>query len=343
MFSNRSLAPSAALVAMSFAIAGCASPQEVATQRTKDAIARELATLTSAARALRDATPAPDPDGWSHTADAQSIENMRAAWRRTRVAYERVEGAVAILFPETDVSIDERFDAFVTERADRNLFDGEGVTGMHAIERILWADSTPERVRTFEQGLPTMPEPGRTPRDATEATQFRDELVGRLVRDCEAMERQFRPLALDNATAFRGVIGSLEEQLEKIDKAATSEEESRYAQFTLADMRANLDGGVTTFEAFVPWLESVGERALVTQIRAKFTAIDAAYRAHAGDGIPAVPVGYNPEAPSAEHTATPYGQLRAMLVAESDPMRRDSLVSLMRRAATAMQIPELRR
>ncbi len=326
-----------------FALAACASPQQMATQSTKDTIATELATLTAAARALQAAAPAPDADGWSHASDAAAIARMQAEWRRMRVAYERVEGAIAVLFPETDVAIDERYDGFVSERADSDLFDGQGVTGMHAIERILWSNAIPARVQTFEMGLPNMPQAARTPSTMAEAAAFRDGLVARLVRDCEEMERQFRPLALDNATAFRGVIGSLEEQVEKVDKAATSEEESRYAQHTLADMRANLEGGQRTFDAFRPWLESTSERALSTQIQARFAAISAAYAALPGEAIPAVPEGYNPEAPSAEHLATAYGQLRALLKAEADPMRAESLVSLMNRAAMAMQIPELRR
>ncbi len=323
--------------------ASCASPQQLATRGTKDNIARELAALSEAARALQAAAPAPDTDGWSHAADATAIARMQGEWKRMRVAYERVEGAIAVLFPETDVAIDERFDAFVSTRADTNLFDGQGVTGMHAVERILWSNAISERVQRFEAGLPNMPQPARTPATLTEATQFRDELVGRLVRDCEEMERQFRPLALDNTTAFRGLIGSLREQVEKVDKAATSEEESRYAQHTLADMRANLEGGRSTFEAFRPWLEGTSERALSTQIQARFAAIEAAYRALPGDGLPAVPAGFDPTMPSAEHLATPYGQLRAMLADESDAARPESLVSLMDRAATAMQIPGLRR
>lgn len=322
---------------------GCASPQQMATQGTKDQIARDLAELSAAARALQAAAPAPDADGWSHAADAAAITRMQTEWKRMRVAYEHVEGAIAVLFPETDVAIDERYDGFISERADSDLFDGEGVTGMHAIERILWANAIPQRVQTFEASLPNMPQAARTPSTMAESTAFRDGLVARLVRDCEEMERQFRPLALDNATAFRGVIGSLEEQVEKLNKAATSEEESRYAQFTLEDMRANLEGGRRTFEAFRPWLESTSERGVSTQIQARFTALSNAYAMHSGEAIPTVPEGFNPESPSAEHLATPYGQLWTLVHNEVDPARPESLVALMNRAATAMQIPALSR
>lgn len=327
----------------SLALCACASPQQMATQGTKDTIARELTALTTAARALQAAAPAPDADGWSHANDAAAIAQMQAEWRRMRVAYERIEGAIAVLFPETDVAIDERYDGFISERADSNLFDGQGVTGMHAVERILWSNAISQRVQTFEAGLPNMPQPARTPSTMSEATAFRDELVARLIRDCEDMERQFRPLALDNATAFRGVIGSMQEQVEKLNKAATSEEESRYAQNTLGDMRANLEGARATFDAFRPWIESTNDRAVAALIQARLDAVDAAYRALPGDSLPAVPEGFNPTTPSAEHLATPYGQLRTLLVTETDPMQSGSLVALMERAATAMGIPGIRR
>jgi len=132
-------------------VAACASPQDMAKTTVKDSIARELTELTAAARALQSAAPAPDADGWTQSADAASVTRMKTEWKRMRVAYERVEGAIAVLFPETDVAIDERYDGFVSERADANLFDGEGVTGMHAIERILWSNEIPERVRTFDR------------------------------------------------------------------------------------------------------------------------------------------------------------------------------------------------
>ena len=48
-----------------------------------------------------------------------------------------------------------------------------------------------------------------------------------------------------------------EEQLEKVNLASSAEEESRYSQHTLGDMRANLDGARRTYDLFAPWLRSV--------------------------------------------------------------------------------------
>jgi iron uptake system component EfeO len=61
---------------------------------------------------------------------------MKTAWRKTRVAYEHIEGALAPIFPDVDFAIDARYDDYLSElgpTADADPFDGEGVTGMHGI------------------------------------------------------------------------------------------------------------------------------------------------------------------------------------------------------------------
>lgn len=328
------------------AFAGCsgASPAQLesdAQRAVKGFITEELKHLSGAAQELAAAAPAPDADGWSAQADRAAVEAMRAAWRKTRAAYERIEGAIAVLFPDIDESIDARYDGFIATGGDANLFDGEGVTGMHAIERILWSDAVPPAVLDFESKLSGYVAPA-FPRTLEEATAFRDGLVARLVDDAARMERDFAPLALDSATAFRGVIGSMEEQLEKVELAATAEEESRYAQHTLGDMRANLEGAERTFAAFRPWLAAVAtDPTLVEKIEAGFAALESAYGAMPGDAIPPVPAGWNPDAPGAEALATPYGKLRALLVAQCDPKEAASVVALMSQAADALGIPTL--
>ena len=106
---------------------------------------------------LQAAAPAPDADGWGPATDATAIAQMKAAWVRGRTAYERVEGVLAPLFPDIDSSIDARYDDFMTQLGgygDSNLFDDQGVTGMHAIERILYANLIPPDVVDFESHLP---------------------------------------------------------------------------------------------------------------------------------------------------------------------------------------------
>jgi len=107
---------------------------------------------------------------------------MESAWVDVRDGYERVEGAIAVLFPDLDVSADQRYDYFIATGPDDDLFDGEGVTGDHAIERIAWADRAPRSVVMFESGLPYY-SPAAFPADDAQAAAFRDELCQRFVDD----------------------------------------------------------------------------------------------------------------------------------------------------------------
>src|SRR4051794_22937519 len=103
---------------------------------------------------------------------------MKVQWRLARQAYEHIEGAIAVLFPELDVSTDERYDGFVETAADAYLFDGEGATGIHAIERILWAGEIRPEVVTFEMGLPGY-KAAAYPKTKQEADDFKNKLCQR--------------------------------------------------------------------------------------------------------------------------------------------------------------------
>jgi iron uptake system component EfeO len=326
------------LLALVACQAAAPSPEEQATLEVKTVVTDELADLHAAAVALRDAAPAPDDDGWNATDDADAVGRMRTHWGQARASYERIEGAIAVLFPDLDAATDERYDGFLEAAPDDDLFDGEGVTGVHAIERILWADAHPPETVAFESALDGY-QPAAYPADAAQATAFRDELVQRLVDDVAEMQASFEPLALDPAAAYSGVVGSMAEQLEKVELAATGEDESRYADHTLADMRANLEGGRALYEAFVPWLTSEpGGEALHEEILAGFDRIAAGYAIHAGDGVPPVAEGWSAD-PSAELRATPYGELFGLLEHEADPEAEDGLVHAMLDAAERMAIP----
>jgi iron uptake system component EfeO len=316
-----------------------AQANSVALTQVKDFITQNLESLLQAAKDLRVAAPAPDDDGWNATADAAAVTSMKAAWRKARQAYEHVEGAIAVLFPELDVATDERYDGFLEDAADDNLFDDQGVTGIHAIERILWAGEPRAEVVAFERALRGY-KAAEVPRTRTAADDFKNKLCKRLVDDVTMMRDTFKPLALDSAAAYRGVIGSLEEQIEKISKAETGEEESRYANETLADMRFNIEGGVATHQAFKPWLlGSKDGAALDARIQAGFKRISDAYGAEAK--LPPVPATWNAATPSAADLATPFGKLYQLLKAESDGEAPGSLVTAMNQAAMAMGIKAL--
>ena len=318
------------LAIMLLAVCGCdrTPPRERAIAEVKQILTRDVDALVTSARALRDAAPrAP----WQ----AEDLARMRAHWAEARDAYERIEGAVATLFAHLDRSVDGRYDAFVELAPDDDLFDGEGVTGMHAVERILWANAHPAETVRFESALSGYV-PARVPANADEASRFRDGLVGRLVSDCEQMQRDLAPLALDPAAAYRGVMGSIEEQVEKVMLAATGEDESRYSRRTLADMRANLAGGRAIFAAIEPWLKSVDGEDEVRRVHAAFDELERAYSG-SSDALPPVPEGWNPDRPNED---TPYGRLFMIVSHHADPDA-DGAFGAMRDAAQKLGIAVL--
>jgi iron uptake system component EfeO len=336
----------AAITLLTVGIAACGSdektPEQQALLNVKSYIASNLNDFVDASKQLCAAAPAPDDDGWSAAADAAAITAMKTQWKRARVAYEHVEGAIAVLFPELDVSTDERYDGFIADNgADTNLFDDMIVTGVHGIERILWSDVIPPAVVEFESALPGY-KAAAFPATRQETDDFKNKLCARLVADATEMRNEFQPLALDPASAYRGVIGSMGEQLEKADLAATGEEESRYAQYTLADMRSNVEAGVATFEAFKPWLRSKdGGPAMIEKIDTDFARVSAAYDQLSGDSLPPVPATWSSQNPRAADLATPFGMLWSVLHAEADAATSGTLVSDMNGSAEMLGIPEL--
>lgn len=310
-------------------------PEAESILAVKDYVNTELAGMETAAQALCAASPTTASWGAAEAGDA------RTQWKEVRKAYERVEGAIAVLFPDLDASTDERYDGFLAEGPDDYLFDDQGVIGVHGIERILWADSHPAEVVTFESGLPGYT-PAAFPANQQESDDFRNSLCERLATDTETMHSSFAPLALDSAAAFRGVIGSMEEQLEKVNLASSGEDESRYAQHTLADMRANLEGGQQIYAAFGPWLESLeGGPAVHAEILAGFDRVEAGYAGLGGEGVPEVPPTWNPDDPTSEDLVTDYGQLWSLLMEESDPEVAGSMVERLSAAADLLGIPQL--
>ena len=298
----------------------------------KEHIDEEIDTLAVAVSALCAAAPAADDDGWNASDDAAAVEAMRGEWKKARIAYEGMEGAIAVVFPDLDYSLDARYDAFIEAAADTNLFDDSGVTGMHAVERILWANEMPAHVVTFESALPNY-KAAAFPATLAEAGAFKGSLCARMVTDVESMRTQWKDLALDGIAAYRGVTGSMAEQAEKVIKAATGEEESRYARFTMADMRANVAAGKIMSSAFQPWLQSKeGGADLDAKITAGFALLDAAIAKHPGEGIPEVPEGWSSEAPTAAMLATPFGQLFTVVEEQSDAENEGSLVASLTKA-----------
>lgn len=310
------------------------------TKGMHDSLLVDIKSLNQAAKAIGAAAP---DHAWDADDDADAIAAMTAAWLDARAAYERTEGALAPLFPDIDGAIDARYDDFLADlgdEGDQNLFDNEGVTGMHAIERILFAHDIPASVVTLEASLPGY-KAAAWPATDEEALGFKEQLVAQLVTDTARLQKDWTPQVIDLDGAYGGLISLMNEQREKVNKAASEEEESRYAQRTMADIRDNLAGTVKIYGLFRPWLLSKDEGdAIDADVQASFDALDAAYSEVTGDAIPQPPKDWSSESPSDKDLATPFGKLYTAVQGSVDPNVAGSAVDGMNRAAVKLGFEE---
>jgi iron uptake system component EfeO len=314
--------------------------QNEVTRGMHDSLLGDIKALHAASVELQAAAPT---HAWDAEADAGAIASMTAAWLDARAAYERTEGAIAPLFPNIDAYIDARYEDFLSDlgdEGDQDLFDDDGVTGMHAVERILFAPDIPASVVKLESTLPGY-KAAAWPATDEEALEFKNELCARLVEDTSTLQQQWTPQSMDLDAAFGGLISLMNEQREKVNKAASEEEESRYAQRTMADIRDNLAGTIKIYALFEPWLRSKdGGDAINADVHAAFDALGTAYDAIEGDAIPAPPSDWSAESPSEKDLATPFGQLYSAVQASVDPNVEGSAVDGMNRAAVALGFEE---
>jgi iron uptake system component EfeO len=286
---------------------------------------------------------APEGDGWDEDKDADAIDGMKDAWIRARAAYERTEGAIAPLFPNIDPAIDARYDDFLAElgaEGDQDLFDGEGVTGMHGIERILYAKTIPPAVVKTEAAIPGY-KAAAWPATKDEAQEFKDGLAAQLVTDTQTLIDQWKPQAIDLGTAFGGLVSLMNEQREKVAKASTDEEESRYSQRTMVDIRDNLAGTKKAYALFQDWLLSKADgKDVDDSIQAAFASLEKTYDAVDGDAIPQPPATWSNESPSEADLESPFGKLYTAVSASVDPNEKGSAVDGMNQAAVVLGFPE---
>lgn len=295
-------------------------------------IATELADLAQAARDLQAAAPT---HAWSATTDAAAITAMKDAWKKARVAYEHVEGATAPIFPDQDFAMDARYDDYMVEigaAGDPNLFDRTGATGMHSIERILFAPQIRTEVVDFESSLPGYKAAAWPATDA-EAMAFKTELVQQLIDDADDLHTQWAPAAIDIGAAYVGLIGLMNEQREKVNLAATGEEESRYANVTLFDLRNNLAGTRKVYNIFRDWIADRDGGDADAAIETKFDELEALYNATTGDALPPVPPTWSSDMPSSADLATPFGTMWKKVQDATNPAMPDSIVSHMNEVA----------
>jgi iron uptake system component EfeO len=140
----------------------------------------------------------------------------------------------------------------------------------------------------------------------------------------------------------------MNEQKEKVTKAATSEEESRYSQRTMADLRDNLDGTTTIYAIFQPWIVTKGNasdpakdgKQIDGKITAGFKALAASYAQVSGDAIPAPPPTWSAENPSPTDLQTPFGKLYVQVRTSVDPNTDSGIVFEMNHAAAILGFPQ---
>ena len=298
-----------------------------------DSIAADLADLSAAARDLQAAAPT---HAWTDADTAPMI----AAWRAARIAYEHVEGATAPIFPDLDLSMDARYDDFLANTGgDTNLFDGTGVTGMFAIERILFAPQIRAEVVDFERTLPGY-QPARYPMTDEEAMAFKTQLAQKLVDDADTLREQWQPAAIDIGAAYQGLVGLMNEQKEKVNLAATGEEESRYASWTLFDLRNNLDGTQKIYALFRAWIDAKHGSEHDAAIVAVLGDMTDLYAATPGAALPPVPADWSSDMPSPADLAMPFGMLWQQIHEAVDPTRDGSAVHEMIAVAVLLGFPE---
>lgn len=315
---------------------GVSGREAEVTAALKASIAADIDGWAAGVEALCAAAP---EHAWT-LADAAAIDAMRGHWREARAHYEHIEGAIAPLYPDIDFATDARYDDYLAElgaAGDPNPFDAEGVTGMHGIERVLYADQIPDAVVAFESSLPGYA-PAAAPTTDSDAIAFKNELCAQLSTDIATLEASWSDenTRIDLALAFQGLTDLMNEQSEKVNLAASGEEESRYSQLTMADLRTNLDGARVAYAIFSPWIVEQGGSDIDADILGGLAAIDAVYAEVDGDAIPAPPASWNPEAPSEEDLETDFGRLYDAIHTAVDPTRDGSVVSRMNDAGVLL-------
>jgi iron uptake system component EfeO len=297
----------------------------------------EINRLIRAARDLQAAAPATVAEGWDSSPAAETaMAAMQKAWRDSRLAWESIEGTVSPLFPDVDESLDARYEDLLATGTDATPFDGQGATGMHAIERVMFAPS-PDAVATYESTLTGYWLAARPSTDQ-DAAQFKNGLAQRFVDDSTWLGAQWSSRTIDLDVVFMGLTGLIASQAEKLSLAAVHQEESRYSRTTMADMRANLKGTRDVYELFVPWLDSkpFGMTTNKNAVAA-LQELDRNYSLVEGDAVPEPPTSWTATGPqTTADLMTPFGALYSAVFQAADSKRVGSAVDAMNHVAWAL-------
>lgn len=307
--------------------ASCRSAEDKAAGRVHDLFVSEIDEFVAAAAELEDAAS-------EATWDPQTVVRMRAAWRRTNLAFERIEGPLAPIFPDLTLSIDDRYEAQLRGRMDPNPFDDNGIRGIRAVERILWADSIPASVMELERTLPGFAV-ARFPANANERADFKMKLCHHILEDARRLQADWTAQKPDLSFALDAIYWGIKEQRIEITKAATHDEESAYAQASMAVLRANLEGTRAVYSTIRPLVLSRGAADADRDLEAVFDDLSSGLPDR-GDSLPPPPTTWSSEHPSAEDLASPFGKLHTSIDRAFDPTRASSAPSALRRMGRAL-------
>jgi iron uptake system component EfeO len=302
-----------------------------------NAIAEQLDALVASAYDLQTIAPT---RMWK--AGDPAIVQMQESWKSARTAYEHVEGALTGIFSDLDKTIDGRYEEMVgtLKGPDLDPFDARGFTGMHALERVLFSASIREDVLQAERDL--LQADYRAPRyPATddEAIAFKTVLIQRFVDDALALRKQWQPAVIDVGAAYQGLMGLMDEQKEKVSLAASGQEESRYANITLFDLRHNVEGTQKVFGLFREWIVSKAAGGDPDEdVRRRLSELAGVYADM--DALPSAPGDWNDIEPTAANLATPYGALWKTVHESVDPRTYGSIVFEMNRVAALLGLPQ---
>lgn len=341
--------PPLVLAVLVSSIASCSSGTSDADYRA-DVVAHMESFLLDHARAmstaagqLRDAIPASVGRGWDPATDLEDINRMKNAWNDLRDAWEESEGVLAAMYPDLDDALDQRYESFLAAlgpSGDTDLFDATGVVGMHAVERILFAPSTPPAVMAREAMLPGYQQ-AAWPATESQANEFRAGVCAKLYDDIQTLFERVSSGTVDIEGAFEGMTALMGEQKEKVSLAGSRQDESRYAQRTMVDLKRNLAGTRASYAFFVPWLSfRKPGSGFDSDVQTAFGRLDQTYKGINSEGIPDPPDGWNSDIPTPADQASPFGKLFVEVVQEVDATYPGSAVSRMNEVARVLGLPE---
>jgi iron uptake system component EfeO len=304
--------------------------------------------LHQAALDLQSAAPASPDRGWDGAMDAAALISMKNSWISMRTAWESSEGVVTQLFPDLDQAMDSRYEDLLSAvveggstTGDADPFDGSGIIGMHAIERILYAPDTPQAVVSYEAGIGGA-SPAVWPATAEEAAAFKSGLCQRLVDDSQALVTGWQPERIKLSDAFKGLQGLMQAQEEKVNLAAEHQEESRYSQRTMSDLRHNLSGTTEIYELFTDWLSTKPNGlAINAEVEQALDMLGQIYGGVDGVSIPDPPADWSSKMVSPENQQTPFGMLYRSVLQAVEPTRPGSVVDAMNHAAKTLGLSQL--